>query len=229
MVSSNTHSQGDPRRPSKGKQRPRLRLAPELRRSEILDGALAVFSEQGYEHATLENVAERIGVTKGCLYHHFDSKEQLLVELIRDRIEDSVRTATEREAREESQNVTLTTRLRRIWDHYQEPGQTEVSMLAISELAKIPEAGRYLVDEVISRSRAPLRDAIRSRRSPGASDAAESERAALVIPLMVLGAAIGLRLYRSLDPDKFSDKQVAQLGDTVTAILEHGCVAARHA
>jgi AcrR family transcriptional regulator len=226
MVASN-QPHGESRRSTKAKARPRLRLAPELRRSEILDGALAVFSEQGYEHATLENVAERIGVTKGCLYHHFDSKEQLLVELIRDRIESSVRVGLEREAREGSAEVALETRLRRLWDHFQEPGQTEVSMLAISELAKIPEAGRFLLDEVITRSREPLRQAIRSRRPASPSDVAESERAALVIPLMVLGAAIGLRLYRALDPERFSERQVAQIGDTVTNILEHGSVPGR--
>lgn len=222
MVTSN-HQPGESARQAaakKDKARPRMRLAPELRRGEILEGALAEFSERGYAQATLEHVAERIGVTKGCLYHHFASKEQLLVELIRERIEGSVKASEAREANEGE--LDLETRLRRIWEHFQEPGQTEVSILAISELAKIPEAGRFLFDEVVVRSREPLRRVIKSGGPAGANHAAESERAAVVIPLMIMGAAIGLRLFRSIDPIKFSDKQMAQLGETVTAILEHG-------
>lgn len=221
MVTSNAQP-GDARKSGarKEKARPRLRMAPELRRGEILDGALAEFSERGYAQATLEHVAERIGVTKGCLYHHFESKEQLLVELLRDRIEGSMKAGEEREAHEGE--ITLDTRLRRIWEHFQEPGQTEVSILAMSELVKIPEAGKFLFEEVVIRSREPLRKAIKSAGAAGAAHAAESERAAVVIPLMIMGAAIGLRLFRSIDPVKYSEKQIAQLGATVTTLLEHG-------
>jgi AcrR family transcriptional regulator len=220
MVTSHSQS-GDARKPAARKPRPRLRMAPELRRHEILDGALAEFSERGYAQATLEHVAERIGVTKGCLYHHFASKEQLLVELIRERVEGSVKAAEAREAAD-GRVLDLEERLRNLWAHFQEPGQTEISILAISELAKIPEAGRFLFDEVVVRSREPLRRAIRAETSVGSAAAAETERAAVVIPLMIMGVAIGLRLFRSIDPLKFSDKQMAQLGETVTAIIEHG-------
>lgn len=223
MVTTNDQR---PQQPKSGgaKPRPRLRLAPELRRTEILDGALAEFSERGYAQATLEHVAERIGVTKGCLYHHFSSKEALLVELIRERVEGSAKAAEARDAAA-SRDPDLTTRLRYIWAHFQEPGQTEIAILAMSELVKIPEAGRFLFDEVVVRSREPLKRAIKSsgpdaELSPAVL--AEAERAAVVIPLMIMGAAIGLRLFRSIDPIKFSDKQLAQLGETVTAILEHG-------
>src|SRR5688572_30852495 len=71
----------------------RQRLAPEERREAILDAALSAFSDLGYTQATLNDVADRLGVTKGCLYHYFESKEQLLVELIRDRIGSAVSAA----------------------------------------------------------------------------------------------------------------------------------------
>src|SRR5688572_33243874 len=68
----------------------RQRLPPEERREAILDAALSVFSDLGYTQATLNDVADRLGVTKGCLYHYFESKEKLLVELIRDRMGSAV-------------------------------------------------------------------------------------------------------------------------------------------
>lgn len=224
MVTTNEQHAPQPKHGGK-KARPRLRLAPELRRSEILDGALAEFSERGYAQATLEHVAERIGVTKGCLYHHFSSKEALLVELIRERVEGSAKAAEARDAATPGVDADLSTRLRHIWAHFQEPGQTEIAILAMSELVKIPEAGRFLFDEVVVRSREPLKRAIKTSGPEAAltpAAVAEAERASVVIPLMIMGAAIGLRLFRSIDPIKFSDKQLAQLGETVTAILERG-------
>ena len=39
--------------------------------------ARQLFTEHGYAQATLEDVAERAGVTKGALYHHFANKREL--------------------------------------------------------------------------------------------------------------------------------------------------------
>ena len=46
-------------------------------RESILAGAAAVFEEQGYGTASLARVAERASVTKGALYFHFSSKDEL--------------------------------------------------------------------------------------------------------------------------------------------------------
>lgn len=48
------------------------------RRSEILEAATAVFSEKGFYAATLDDVAEAAGVSKGSIYNHFDSKESMI-------------------------------------------------------------------------------------------------------------------------------------------------------
>jgi len=54
----------------------------EGRRGEILDAALAVFAEKGYEAGTMREIAARIGVTEPALYRHYSGKEALLVDLI---------------------------------------------------------------------------------------------------------------------------------------------------
>src|SRR5437763_4225231 len=54
----------------------RRRLPPDERRSEIFRAALAVFSDLGYDRATLSDVVERVGVSKACLYHNFESTAQ---------------------------------------------------------------------------------------------------------------------------------------------------------
>ena len=61
-------------------------MAPQARsevtRQKILDAAMDVFSEVGYAAAGLGEVIERAGMTKGALYHHFDSKEALATAII---------------------------------------------------------------------------------------------------------------------------------------------------
>lgn len=70
-----------PRAPAKP---PRARkIAPQARRQAILDAALAVFAERGYEAARLDDVAARAGVAKGTLYLYFRDKEDLFEELVR--------------------------------------------------------------------------------------------------------------------------------------------------
>ena len=50
-------------------------------RDRILDVALELFNEQGYDKTSLREIAERVGVTKAALYYHFERKEEILLEL----------------------------------------------------------------------------------------------------------------------------------------------------
>ncbi len=46
-------------------------------RGRLLDEAEALFVRDGYEGTPTERVLERAGVSRGALYHHFDSKREL--------------------------------------------------------------------------------------------------------------------------------------------------------
>ena len=47
-------------------------------RQRALDVAFDLFTEQGYEKASLREIADRLGIKKASLYYHFPSKEALL-------------------------------------------------------------------------------------------------------------------------------------------------------
>jgi AcrR family transcriptional regulator len=51
-------------------------------RQRILDVALELFAEQGYQKTSLREIAERLDVTKAALYYHFASKEALLAGIV---------------------------------------------------------------------------------------------------------------------------------------------------
>jgi AcrR family transcriptional regulator len=50
-------------------------------RERILDIALELFTDQGYEATSLRDIAERLGTTKAALYYHFERKQDILLEL----------------------------------------------------------------------------------------------------------------------------------------------------
>jgi AcrR family transcriptional regulator len=56
--------------------------APADTRARILDVALELFTEHGFEGTTLQQIADRLGFTKAALYYHFRSKDDLLQALI---------------------------------------------------------------------------------------------------------------------------------------------------
>lgn len=47
-------------------------------RQRILDVALALFAERGYDATSMREIAERVGFTKAALYYHFDSKADIV-------------------------------------------------------------------------------------------------------------------------------------------------------
>jgi AcrR family transcriptional regulator len=49
------------------------------RRSEILEGARRAFAKHGYEGATVARLEEEIGLSRGAIFHYFDSKLDLFV------------------------------------------------------------------------------------------------------------------------------------------------------
>jgi AcrR family transcriptional regulator len=59
--------------------------APKRRRSatraRLLDGALEVFAERGFHGASVEDICERAGFTRGAFYSNFASKDELVLAL----------------------------------------------------------------------------------------------------------------------------------------------------
>jgi len=51
---------------------------PGYDRRGLLDAAVAVFNESGYDATSVAALAARLGLSKAALYHHFSSKEEIL-------------------------------------------------------------------------------------------------------------------------------------------------------
>ena len=55
---------------------------PEVRRRQILEEAMKLFYEKGYDNTSLDDIAASLDITKGLCYRYFSSKQALLDEVI---------------------------------------------------------------------------------------------------------------------------------------------------
>ena len=67
---------------AKTRRRYAPRMAPEKRREQLIDAALSVIVEQGYEGVSIESIARVAGVTRPVIYDHFANLAALLQALI---------------------------------------------------------------------------------------------------------------------------------------------------
>lgn len=84
--------------------------APAETRRALIAAALELFDVRGYHATSVDDIVAAAGVTKGALYHHFDGKEEILVQIQDDYISDRLRNAEEILA----SSSTATDRLRRL-------------------------------------------------------------------------------------------------------------------
>lgn len=62
----------------------RRRDEPEVRREQILDEAMRIIGQRGYYGFTVQELAQRCGLSNAGLLYHFGSKDQLLVALVQE-------------------------------------------------------------------------------------------------------------------------------------------------
>ena len=65
------------------KRSPKYRVSKERYRS-ILQTSEKLFGEKGYQGVSIEEIARTAGVSKGLVIYHFGSKENLLVNVLRE-------------------------------------------------------------------------------------------------------------------------------------------------
>jgi AcrR family transcriptional regulator len=59
----------------------------EVRRAQLFEAALQVLADKGYHATRVDDIASAAGLSKGALYHHFDSKQHLFLALVESMID----------------------------------------------------------------------------------------------------------------------------------------------
>jgi AcrR family transcriptional regulator len=154
------------------------------RRAHVLRSALACFARQGFQRTTVDDVAREAGVSKGAVYTHVEGKDDLLVALVDEEVDelglpealaDDGRTAAER----------LAAALERAF-------------------SASPPASLSLLSPVVMDVWGE------SRRSPQVREAAQRLYARLRVPLSaVLADGVASGEFRPVDPDVVANLLIA--------------------
>ena len=116
------------------------------RPQEIIEAAFLEFSKNGYAVTTLDQIAERAGVTKGTIYVYFENKEHLFISMVREAMKatlDAVQDMFERH--DGSTSDLLRAQFSFIYQHIvQDRRRREVVRMLIAEASRFPTlADRY--------------------------------------------------------------------------------------
>ena len=173
-------------------------------RGALLDAAARVYARHGIDGATLDQVAEEAGFTKGAVYAHFGSKDNLLLALVEEYV-----------AHEVAEQVALFDRSETTWKRPLAGSDT-----FMAELEARPDLFRLLIELWVAAQRderlreryvagltalrATLegfsRESARDAGLPG--DGRVPERLADV----ALGLSLGLGIVKVIEPERLSPK-----------------------
>lgn len=140
----------------------RVRRA-EARPDEILDAALAEFTERGFDAARMEDIARRAGISKGGVYLYFQSKEALLKALIEAKIAPiAQQAATLAKAGAAHPLNALRMLARMAAERLRDPHLIAVPRLVIGLSGRFPEIADFYRAQVALPARAALEQLIES-------------------------------------------------------------------
>lgn len=144
------------------------------KRQQILDGARRCFLAQGFDGASMNDIVNEAGVSKGTVYAYFPSKEKLFAAMV---FEDKRRHAERavvlgdetRPVAEVLHEVAL-----RLVSQFKTPEALAYFRMVIAASAKFPEIGRsfyeagpaYAIEKITAYLEARMNDGTLKRRNP---------------------------------------------------------------
>lgn len=137
-------------RPARG---PKFRRRAEARPDEVLDAALALFTEKGFAATRVEEIAARAGLSKGAVYLYFPSKEAIIEGLVRRAVVPIAKSALQfAESFEGDPRLLITTLVRMLAGRVSQPQAMASLRLLMREILNFPELAAMYRREVLDRA-----------------------------------------------------------------------------
>ena len=196
--------------------RVRTRPTRDDTRDKLFEAAARVFEEQGIGGASIEAITAAAGFTRGAFYSNFKSKDELIIAMLEDHVEQSIRRIHDLLARHKKL-ADFIDALKTMDRSQQDPlGRSPLLHMEMilfvaraekrrPELAKRLRAGRKLIADIIETT------AKNSGKDPGLDPAWWGS--------IVLAMEDGFRLHRLIDPETTpADSFLRAIGDLQRAI-----------
>lgn len=164
------------------------------KRQEILDTALDLFAENGYDRTSVREVARLVGLSQAGLLHYFSSKEELFSEVLR-----------RRDARNEAlydanrgNPVTTEGLMSIVMHNAAEPGLVRLYVSMSAESTDVDSPARSFFEDRYRNLRSDLAQDVKQKQADGelAADLDPD-----VVASLMIAAADGLQIQWLLNPD----------------------------
>jgi AcrR family transcriptional regulator len=192
--------------------RVRTRPTRDDTREKLFEAAARVFEEQGIGGATIEAIAAAAGFTRGAFYSNFDSKDELIIAMLEDHVEQSITRMHELLARH--RNLADFIDALKTMDRSQQDPLGRSPLLHMEMILFVARA---------EKRRPELAKRLRARRKLIVDIVESTAKGSSVNPAwtgaIVLALEDGFRLHRLIDPETTpSDSFLRAIGDLQRAM-----------
>ena len=123
----------------------------EARPKEIVTAAREVFARTGFAGTRLDDVAEKVGISKGTIYLYFDTKEDLFKACVRETVGAHIKGSRELAAHFEGDTADLLYEIiQGLGAQLTQGGFQTILILMISEGKRFPELVSFYYEEILS-------------------------------------------------------------------------------
>ncbi|MEX2245945.1 MAG: TetR/AcrR family transcriptional regulator [Dehalococcoidia bacterium] len=179
-------------------------------RGLLVEAALKLFSTSGYEHATVDDISQAAGYSKGAYYFHFSSKDDMLLELLRLWTEDRTNVLAA-----ESEGGDRRTLLASFFSYEQQPQWPAVLLEFWAQALRNAEVGKRL-SQAYAGWRKQFADAYAAAAAAGALTVESAQDAASV----ALAAHDGYAVQIAIGSPGARAMTAAELADSLIRPLE---------
>ena len=199
--------------------------ATRQRNLELLDKALDLFLEKGFERTTIDAVAASVGMAKRTVYLRYGNKTGLFKASLQRAIESWI-IPVERLRAVETDNVEET--LLRIGQilvaNVMRPAGLRLMRITNAESARLPEIGAFSYTQGTAPTAAYLTDLIRRRIRPDGIEVPDSEEAAMAFLYLVVGGPATMTAWGLVLSEKAIDKHTRY----AVRLFLHGLLRSEH-
>lgn len=170
------------------------------RPQEIIEAAFVEFSRNGYATTTLEQIAERAGVTKGTIYVYFENKEHLFISMVHEAMKATLDTIHEMfERHEGSTSDLLRAQFSFIYKHIvEDQRRREVARMLIAEASRFPA----LADRYYREIQCPCQDLLQKTIQRGIDRGEIRKSAVTDCPLVIIAPIALIDIWMMMFDDR---------------------------
>jgi AcrR family transcriptional regulator len=124
-----------------------MAAADDSTRRRLLDAAVACIVDEGFYRASSNRIARRAGVTWGVIQHHFGTREKLMLEVVREGVDELVTTFEQAEVEGPTAAARLESLADVVWSHYCRP-EFLASIQIVMNLTRDPATAGATVESI---------------------------------------------------------------------------------